>query len=252
MHGMNVLQFRYFQGRITTPNQANMKRTPRRLDATIVFPLCLLLLLSSRAFTQDQAWTQLFNGKDLSGWKQVGGGSHFVENGLIASKGGMGLLYWTRSTFGNCVIRVVFKMQKTNSNAGVFIRIPVEPREEWMPVHYGYEVQIDNDPSTSNEDEFHYTGALYSLTRPLAKPGKPGPEWNTMEITIQGPRTIVFVNGQKVTDYKEGDPVPEKKFDFEPWRGKRPDEGWIGIQNHGDEDVVYFKEVAVKKLPPVK
>jgi hypothetical protein len=121
-----------------------------------------------------------------------------------------------------------------------------------MPVHYGYEVQIDNDPSTSNEDEFHYTGALYSLTRPLAKPGKPGPEWNTMEITIQGPRTIVFVNGQKVTDYKEGDPVPEKKFDFEPWRGKRPDEGWIGIQNHGDEDVVYFKEVAVKKLPPVK
>jgi len=40
-------------------------------------------------------WKQLFNGKDLSGWKHVGGGNRFVEEGLLASKGGMGLLYWT-------------------------------------------------------------------------------------------------------------------------------------------------------------
>jgi hypothetical protein len=69
-----------------------------------------------------------------------------------------------------------------------------------------------------------------------------------MEITINGPRTIIYVNGQKVTDYKEGDPVPERKFDFEPYHGLRPDSGYIGLQNHGDEDVVYFKEVAVKSL----
>ena len=51
------------------------------------------------------------------------------------------------------------------------------------------------------------------------KPGKPGPEWNTMEITLDGPHTIVYVNGEKVTDYTEGDPVPERKFDFEPYHG---------------------------------
>jgi hypothetical protein len=139
-------------------------------------------------------------------------------------------------------------MQKNNSNSGFFIRIPIEPREEWMPVHYGYEVQIDNHPETSNEDEYHITGTLYSLTKPLAKSGKPGPEWNTMEITLDGSRTIVFLNGEKVTDYKEGDPTPERKFDFEPVRGRRPDEGYIGLQNHGDEDIVYFKEVAVKSI----
>lgn len=193
-------------------------------------------------------WKQLFNGKDLSGWKQVGPGSHYVENGLIGSHGGMGLLYWTKQKFGNCVIRVVFKMEKFNSNSGVFIRIPIEPREEWMPVHYGYEVQIDNHPETSNEDEYHITGTLYSLTRPLAKPGKPGPEWNTMEITLDGPKTLVYVNGEKVTDYTEGDPTPERKFDFEPQRGTRPNEGFIGLQNHGNDDVVFFKEVAVKPL----
>ena len=196
----------------------------------------------------DTGWTQLFDGKDLKGWKQVGPGTHYVDSGLIKSHGGMGLLYWQGQKFGNCKIRVLFKMQKFNSNSGVFIRIPIEPREEWMPVHYGYEVQIDNHPETSGEDEYHITGTLYSLTKPLAKPGKPGPEWNTMEITLDGPHTIVFVNGQKVTDYKEGDPVPQRKFDFEPQRGRRPNEGYMGLQNHGNDDIVYFKEVAIKPL----
>ena len=89
---------------------------------------------------------------------------------------------------------------------------------------------------------------LYSLTKPLAKTGKPGPEWNTMEITLDGPRTIVYLNGVKVTDFKEGDPVPAKKFDFEPDRGPRSESGYIGIQNHGEKDIVFFKEVSVKPL----
>ena len=200
-------------------------------------------------YYQDAGWIQLFNGKDLSGWKQVGKGEHYIENGLIASHGGMGLLYCTKEKFSHCTFKVVYKMQKFNSNSGVFIRIPIEPREEWMPVFYGYEVQIDNHPETSKEDDYHITGTLYSLTKPLAKPGKPGPEWNTMEITIDGPHTMVYVNGEKVTDYTEGDPTPERKFDFEPFRGRRPDSGYFGLQNHGEDDIVYFKEVSVKPIP---
>ncbi|MGE5394479.1 MAG: DUF1080 domain-containing protein [Candidatus Saccharibacteria bacterium] len=193
-------------------------------------------------------WRQLFNGKDLTGWKHVGPGSMSVEDGMIRGHGGMGLLYWTKEKFGNCVIHVEWKMEKENSNSGVFIRIPIEPYEEWMPVFYGYEVQIDNKPELSDEDDYHYTGMLYSLTKPLAKPGKPGPEWNSMDITLDGLRTIVYVNDVKVTDYKEGDPVPERKFDFEPFRGPRPEYGYMGLQNHGEKDVVFFRKVAVKPL----
>jgi hypothetical protein len=212
---------------------------------------CLFLLVAFLPLTtqaQSEGWQQLFNGKDLTGWKHVGPGGDTVEDGLIRTHGGMGLLYWTGGKLGDCTIRVVYKMRDNNDNSGVFIRIPIEPREEWMPVHYGYEVQIDNHPETSGEDEYHITGTLYSLTKPLAKPGKPGPEWNTMEITLDGPHTVVILNGVKVTDYTEGDPVPEKKFDFEPWRGLRPLEGYFGLQNHSDNDIVFFKEVAVKKL----
>ena len=215
----------------------------RRILFLLVIALCSLTLRA-----QPDEWQQLFNGKDLTGWKHVGPGYDTVEDGLIRTHGGMGLLYWTGGKVGNCVIRVVYKMRDNNDNSGVFIRIPVEPREEWMPVHYGYEVQIDNHPETSNEDEYHITATLYSLTKPLAKPGKPGPEWNTMEITLDGPHTIVVLNGVKVTDYNEGDPVPKRKFSFEPHRGPRPLEGYIGLQNHSANDVVFFKEVAVKKL----
>jgi len=216
-----------------------------------VLTACILFILTSgiSSNAKDKSeWRQLFNGKDLTGWKQVGPGSHYVENGLLKSKGGMGLLVWQGEKFQNCIIRVVFAMRDSNSNSGVFIRIPTMPTEEWMPVNKGYEVQIDNAPEKSGEDEYHYTGMLYSLTKPLAKTGKPGPQWNTMEITLDGPRTIVYLNGVKVTDFKEGDPVPAKKFDFEPERGPRPESGYMGVQNHSDADVVFFKEVSVKPL----
>jgi hypothetical protein len=214
----------------------------------VLLILALAALAALPAAAQEEGWKQLFNGKDLTGWKHVGPGKMYVEDGLIKTDGGMGLLYWTRGKVSDCVIRVVFRMRDKNDNSGVFIRIPIEPREEWMPVHYGYEVQIDNEPEKSNEDDYHYTAGLYSLTKPLVKAGKPGPEWNTMEITLQGPRTVIYLNGQKVTDYTEGQPVPERKFDFEPQHGRRPDAGWFGLQNHSKNDVVFFKEVAMKSL----
>jgi hypothetical protein len=58
----------------------------------------------------------------------------------------------------------------------------------------------------------------------------------------------VVVNGVKVTDFHEGDPVPPQKLSFEPLRGPRPVEGWFGLQNHSKNDIVFFKEVAIKSL----
>ena len=236
------------------------KRIRRKIIVTLAFLVSALFVFSlTNLYASAESdglypegdtsgWVQLFNGKDLSGWEHAGNGHMSVEDGMIRGHGGMGLLYWTAQKFGNCTFKVVFKMEKTNSNSGVFVRIPIKPYEEWMPVFYGHEIQIDNDPEASDETEYHYTGMIYSLTKPLAKMGRPGPEWNTMEITLDGPRTIVYLNGVKVTDYTDGDPVPDRVWDFEPFRGPRPDFGYFGLQNHDEENVVFFKEVAVKSL----
>ena len=203
----------------------------------------ILLVASSGPFGQRVNWKPLFNGKDLAGWEHVGPGRFAVENGLLKTEGGMGLLWYTGEKIGDAVVRVVYRTEKKTSNSGVFIRIPEPPTEPWMPVHRGYEVQIDD-----SADDYHCTGALYSLTQALAQPGRTG-EWNVLEITLEGPRTVVVLNGVKVTDFVEGQPVPPQKESWEPVRGPRPDEGYIGLQNHSAGDVVYFKEVAVRQLP---
>jgi hypothetical protein len=202
--------------------------------------MAVLILISMLG---SSGWRPLFNGHDLSGWKHLGPGSMTVENGLIRTQGGMGLLYFAGEKFGDCVIRVVYRTEGKHGNSGVFIRIPEEPTEPWMPVHRGYEVQIDDAA-----DDFHTTGALYSLTRVTTRAAKASPEWNTLEIMLDGPQTAVSVNGVKVTDYKEGQPVPPRTKDYEPERGPRPNSGYIGLQNHSPEDVVLFKEISVRPL----
>ena len=201
--------------------------------------VCVFLLITLGL--QAQEWTALYNGENLEGWEHVGDGHFIIEDGILKSQGGMGLLWFTAQKFSNVKLRVVYKGADKN-NAGVFIRIPEKPTEAWMPVNKGYEVQIDD-----REDEWHKTGVLYSLTKAKASPGMPG-DWNTMEISLLGDRTVVHVNGVLVTDFTEGDPVPEKTLSYEPDRGSRPESGFIGIQNHGDEDVIEFREVSYKKI----
>jgi len=164
-----------------------------------------------------------------------------IEDGLLKTEGGMGLLWYTEQTIRDAQIRVEY-MSPEGDNAGVFIRIPERPTEPWMPVNRGYEVQIN--PSG---DAYHRTGVLYSLTEAKAEAGQPG-AWNTMTITLDGDRTMVHVNGVLVTNYTEGEPVPEKQESYEPDRGPRPTEGYIGLQNHGGEDVVYFRSVKMRPL----
>ncbi len=196
---------------------------------------------------QDRKWRQLFNGTDLKGWEQVGPGQFVVENGLLKTVGGMGMILYPAEKFSDVIIRVVYMVKDNDCNSGVFIRIPEKPTDEWVAVNTGYEVQIDNGTRHVGGD-YHCSGVLYSLTKALAHPqNKPG-EWNTMEITLDGQKTIVFINGQKVTDFTEGDTVQPKTRDFEPERGPRPGSGYIGLQNHDSLSTVYFKEVAVKKI----
>lgn len=193
---------------------------------------------------QKSEWEPLYNGKDLTGWEHVGPGRFVIEDGILKAEGGMGLLWYTGKKLGHAVVRVVYKPAAAphGGNSGVFIRIPEKPTEPWMPVNKGYEVQIDD-----TGDDHHVTGTLYSLTQAAARPGKAG-EWNTLEITLDGKTTIVTVNGTRVTEFVEGQPVPPKVKSYEPDRGPRPEIGYIGLQNHGEKDTVYFKEISVKPL----
>src|ERR1041385_3552646 len=116
-----------------------------------------------------------------------------------------------REKIGNATLHIVYKVTAANANSGVFIRIPVIPKSEDDAINKGIEVQIDD-----SGDEWHCTGVLYSMTQAKARPSKPAGEWNSLEITMEGPRTIVTLNGVLVTDYDGVSPVPPKKGRYEP------------------------------------
>jgi len=211
----------------------------RRIILTVF--LIMFLLVPNRILAAG--WKQIFNGKDLTGWEHVGDGNFVIEQGMLKSEGGMGLLWYTPEKLGDIKIRVVYKLTKKDTNSGVYVRIPEKPTEPWMPVNKGNEVQIYNPG-----DEYHCTGVIYSFSKALARPYKAVGEWDTMEITLDGPRTIVYLNGVKTTDYVQGQPDPPNRHDGDPASGVRPNSGYIGLQNHNEESVVYFREVEVKPL----
>src|SRR2546430_15684468 len=79
--------------------------------------LCLVvsgLLANSNAQSGD--WKQLFDGKDLVGWKHVGPGEITVEDGLIRTHGGMRLLYWNGGQLGRRAGPVVYTMRGHHDN----------------------------------------------------------------------------------------------------------------------------------------
>src|SRR6476619_7348182 len=194
---------------------------------------CLLALADPHGLSAQTSSRLLFNGKDLEGWQQAGPGQFVVKDGMMKTEGGMGLLWYTREEVSRATIRVVFKLTSKESDSGVFIRIPEKPSEPWMPINRGYEVEIGDWP-----DDYSCTGVLYTFTKALARPLKPSGEWNTLEITIDGPHTVVYLNAVEVTDFTEGQTVPPKHpGSIDPDRGPRPESGYIGLQNHPGSEV---------------
>jgi hypothetical protein len=157
----------------------------------------------------------------------------------------MGLLWYTREKLGDCVIRVVYKTGTPRSNSGVYIRIAEEPKDPWYAVHHGFEVQImDNGP------EDRRTGSIYTFAKCMAQPAKGG-EWNTLEITLKANRVATTINGVPVAEFDSSELKPQPTDttgEGDPARGPRPPAGYIGLQNHDQSSVVFFKEVSVRPL----
>ena len=219
------------------------RRTRPRLAGTLGVLLVSMFMTSGAAPTDDARWRPLFNGVDLTGWAHTGDGSFTVEEGLLVTRGGMGLLWYTGEQFGDRVLRVVYRTARAEDNSGVFVRIDGPPPDAWHAVHHGYEVQ-----SHAPGDDWHRTGAIYSLSRTEERADAPPGEWNVMEIELAGPRIRVTVNGVQLTDFDPDGDVPPRTEPWEPERGPRPERGFIGLQNHDAASVVSFREVSVRPL----
>jgi len=170
------------------------------------------------------------------GWNHYGPGWFTLEHesGILASHGGMGLLWYSAEMFGDFAMRLEFMTSVPESNSGVFLRVPeMVTSDEY--VDHSFEIQIH----AAAPEAIHRTGAVYDAEAPSEDRAKAPGEWNDMEISFIGDVIAVRVNGEQVVDWQA---EPRGKIrDF-------ADRGYIGLQNHDWDTSVYFRNIRVKQL----
>ncbi|MFF0726058.1 ThuA domain-containing protein [Streptomyces sp. NPDC004134] len=190
--------------------------------------------VESDCSSAESDYTPIFDGTSTEGWKQAGPGSFRLEDGTLTSEGGMGMLWYEARQFGSYSLKLDWRMEG-DDNSGVFIGFPPSD-DPWSAVNNGYEIQID---ATDSPDRT--TGAVYGFQsadiaardEALNPPG----EWNTFELRVEGEHLQIWLNDVKINDFTNTDPARSLA------------DGHIGIQNHGADDRVSFRNILVKDLP---
>ena len=183
----------------------------------------------------ENGYRPLFDGTALDGWKQAGPGAFQLDDdGTMTTSGCMGLLWYAASGFSAYSLKLDWRTAG-DDNSGVFVGFPPSD-DPWSAVDNGYEIQIDatDVPEKTTGSVYGFQSAdLNKRDRALNPPG----EWNTYEIRVEGERLRVWLNGVKINDFTNTDPARSLA------------DGHIGIQNHGADDQVSFRDIRIKELP---
>lgn len=198
-----------------------------------------------------QAGQNLFNGKSLEGWRYyladhtVGLEDVWsVRDGVLVCKGEpMGYLY-TKKAYRNFKLRLEWRWAgEKGGNSGVLMRIQGAPR----PLPRCHEAQLQSGkageifglqglPVRGPEDRFRTIknhelgGDILAVGRLVTDAEKPAGEWNTYQITVNGPKISVSINGKLVNEATDAEVVA----------------GPIGLQSEGGE--VHFRNIVLTPL----
>ncbi|MEH1055354.1 ThuA domain-containing protein [Micromonospora sp. CPCC 206171] len=179
----------------------------------------------------ETGYTTLYNGS-TTGWSQAGPGSFTNADATLTSVGGMGLYWYSAKQFTNYSLKLDWRLAG-DDNSGVFIGFPPST-DPWSAVNNGYEIQIDATDAADRTTGAVYTFKSADIAARDAALNPPG-EWNTYELLVEGERLQVFLNGVKINDFTNTNPV-------------RSLAGHIGLQNHGTGDDASFRNIRIKEL----
>jgi hypothetical protein len=147
------------------------------------------LLAGTAAFAQ-QGWVTLLDGTKIEGWNRVGNANWRVAEGAVEANMGSGFLVSPMS-YGNFQMRVEIWVDP-DANSGVFIRCQ-DPNK--IGAATCYEVNVYD----KREGQEYRTGGIVDHAKVLNKVDAGG-KWNTLEITAQGPKLTVSVNGIRTAE----------------------------------------------------
>lgn len=190
---------------------------------------------STRPNAPGEDWVSLFNGKDLSGWVEVGHEKWQVEDGTIHGFGitkEYGYLK-TAKNYKDFHLALRFKCEGVGGNSGVFFHVDFKPGT--ADVSQGPQFEIDCTIG-------HHTGGIYDVGRQWVI--WPAPEnelvvrpddWNEYLLKVEGNRYVARLNGVQLVDYTDPKPFGA--------------DGGIALQLHsGGKGNYRFKDIWIRDL----
>jgi hypothetical protein len=167
---------------------------------------------------------ELFNGRDLSGWKartsDRPGCWSVIDGALSATPKCVDLI--SERTFGDAKLHLEF-MYPAKSNSGIYLR-------------GRYEVQIQDDRGKALDAL--RMGGVYGFVRPYQDAARPAGEWQTCDITLVGQRVTIVLNGTTIADSEIVPGITGGALDS--------DEGAPGpLMLQGDHGKVAFRKITL-------
>lgn len=246
-----------------------------RYTGRMSFILATLLVVSGSATADDEGFSSLFNGRDLTGWKvPEGDNGHWkVIDGVIdydarsESKGEKSL--WSTRSYRDFVLKLDWRLKTEpgfandvpvilpdgshkKDDAGKEIKIRIDDADSGIYLRGSPKSQVNiwMWPIGSGEVYGYRTDGKMSPevragVTPKKKADRPRGEWNTFEITLKGDRLSVKLNGAEVIANAQLPGIPQ--------------EGPLALQHHGSYNakagkwtgppsLVQFRNISIKEL----
>lgn len=214
---------------------------------------------------KEEGWMLLFDGESVEGWRGVNkdyfpagwevvdGTLHCIGSGMGGAGEGEGgdILYDEK--FSDFHLKVEWKLSE-GGNSGIFYL--GEERQDWPIWRTAPEFQIlDNErhrDANLGKNGNRKAGSLYDIIPADPQNTKPAGEWNSAEVLVAGGKVVHKQNGEVVLEYQLwtdewNELVKDSKFpELNPDWANVPKEGYIALQDHGDD--VWFRNIKLKKL----
>ena len=211
----------------------------------------------------QEDWVSLFDGKTSAGWHAYGK-EGFPEKGWIIQDGilqvqgsgkgeaGGGGDIITNKKYKNFELSLEWKVSE-GGNSGIFYLVQ---EKEGQPIWKSApEMQIlDNEKHPDGKlgvNGNRRAGALYDLIPCTPETVKPVGEWNHVKVMVYKGTVVHWMNGQNVLEYHLWTDdwktmVGNSKFRDYPDFMDPAVEGYIGLQDHGDD--VWFRNIKIREL----
>lgn len=218
----------------------------------------------AEAEVDTKDWVVLFDGTSTDNFRGYGketfpetgwiieDGALKVEGSGRGEAGGGGGDIITKNKYGNFELSLEWKVSE-GGNSGIFyLAQEIEGEAIYMS---SPEMQIlDNErhpDALLGKDGNRKAGSLYDLIPAVPQNAKPAGEWNEVKIMVYKGTVVHWQNGENVLEYhlwtdQWKEMCANSKFKDWPNFINTAEEGYIGLQDHGDD--VWFRNIKIREL----